>query len=595
MSEPDRHVQAASSFQLTRNPLHFSSSDGRFSKRDDSDDEEGLGLQMPPQQMTLTFMGSNISSRSLLSSSSRRTSSSTSKIKAFFDALVNMPSHKDELSLKGRTDQPRLVYIRDFPTLAASSDTWYTPLLSAVRARRRGPVSKPSSTVACPMTIIFGMTPSLLPPLSPTSASESSLVLMSRISTQISLPSMKLPKADCGEDEAAEKAREKRLRERLKKWEKSDAGLQSEFSPLYTGPDAEEEEGKTSKPDLILIRASPQSMFGHQLSTSQAGKSSPHDKSSFFRSSVLVPTSRSPMHEKSNRIARRREINELTMRMGIGAIGGQVEEGSISLVSSEVAEPATEGSPHLSRTNHKPMWEEWGNKIELWLDVRRIADRAVGNIMSNNVLASVSNNNSLEPTIVPWPYVENAWASHMRSLDVRKQWSKEVSLLCSAREEDQEEAEDSPKNVNEVVERLKNDVNIDGHEERLLSCIVNPGTSLFIGYPPGSLSLCFSEATMPTSFSQVHLPAHTIDSVRTLVSLPILHPQAFKQGILKEHSMTGCLLFGPPGTGKTLVVRALAKEAGCHMLAVSPSDVMDMVRVSSALYDFILLRNMPSI
>jgi len=59
--------------------------------------------------------------------------------------------------------------------------------------------------------------------------------------------------------------------------------------------------------------------------------------------------------------------------------------------------------------------------------------------------------------------------------------------------------------------------------------------------------------------------------------------------------MTGCLLFGPPGTGKTLVVRALAKEAGCHMLAVSPSDVMDMVRVSSALDDFILLRNIPSI
>ena len=42
--------------------------------------------------------------------------------------------------------------------------------------------------------------------------------------------------------------------------------------------------------------------------------------------------------------------------------------------------------------------------------------------------------------------------------------------------------------------------------------------------------------------------------------------------------MTGCLLFGPPGTGKTLVVRALAKEAGCRMLAIKPSDVMDMVR-----------------
>lgn len=83
---------------------------------------------------------------------------------------------------------------------------------------------------------------------------------------------------------------------------------------------------------------------------------------------------------------------------------------------------------------------------------------------------------------------------------------------------------------------------------------------------------------MPTSFNQVHLPPPTIDAIRTIVSLPLLHPQAFQQGILKEHGMTGCLLFGPPGTGKTLVVRALAKEAGCRMMAISPSDVMDMVR-----------------
>lgn len=84
--------------------------------------------------------------------------------------------------------------------------------------------------------------------------------------------------------------------------------------------------------------------------------------------------------------------------------------------------------------------------------------------------------------------------------------------------------------------------------------------------------------SIKTTFKQVHLPSHTIDSIRTIVSLPLLHPHAFQQGILKEHTMTGCLLFGPPGTGKTLAVRALAKEAGCRMLAVSPSDVMDMVR-----------------
>jgi ATP-dependent 26S proteasome regulatory subunit len=52
--------------------------------------------------------------------------------------------------------------------------------------------------------------------------------------------------------------------------------------------------------------------------------------------------------------------------------------------------------------------------------------------------------------------------------------------------------------------------------------------------------------------------------------------------------MTGCLLFGPPGTGKTLVVRALAKEAGCRMMAISPSDVMDMVCDSRALLNLVL-------
>jgi ATP-dependent 26S proteasome regulatory subunit len=82
---------------------------------------------------------------------------------------------------------------------------------------------------------------------------------------------------------------------------------------------------------------------------------------------------------------------------------------------------------------------------------------------------------------------------------------------------------------------------------------------------------------MPTSFDQVHLPAPTIDAVRTIVSLPILFPEAFQHGILKEHSMTGCLLFGPPGTGKTLLARALTKEAGVRMLQIAPSDVMDMV------------------
>ncbi|KAI0030603.1 P-loop containing nucleoside triphosphate hydrolase protein, partial [Vararia minispora EC-137] len=77
-----------------------------------------------------------------------------------------------------------------------------------------------------------------------------------------------------------------------------------------------------------------------------------------------------------------------------------------------------------------------------------------------------------------------------------------------------------------------------------------------------------------TTFADVHLPANTIDTIRTLVSLPLLRPDAFAYGILREQGMRGSLLFGPPGTGKTHVVRALAREAGAHMLLLKPSDIL---------------------
>ncbi|XP_006458194.1 hypothetical protein AGABI2DRAFT_199581 [Agaricus bisporus var. bisporus H97] len=563
--------KAASSLQLPKSPLHFSMSSGSSSsgRREDMDEDDDYGspaAYSPPQQMTLTLLASPMQGRSLMTPPpSRRTASPPSKIKAFFDALVNTPSKQEETSSSSvSSERPRFIYVRDFPTLAASADIWYPPLLSAVRSRRRGPISRPTSAISRPMTIIFGMTPPLLPGASPSPPPERGFMglVMNRHAAR-PLSNTKTGKVDWGEDEASEKAREKRLRDKLRKWGKNDPLLYSEFPTLTSAGEAEE--GGSSKPDFIFIGGGPPStsgipsLFGPP--TPSASRSTPNDhRSTFYRSSILVPAVRSPMHEKAARVARRREINELTMRMGVGAIGGQVEESSFPSSEGEIPDEAqlAESPSEVTRRNHQQMWEQWGNKIELWQDVRRIADRAVGNIMSNNIADMRSGKASLEPTVIPWSVVGNAWASHKVNLDVRKQWLKDVSPLIRIQENDEEdETESPPTKVDEVVERLKNDGELDDHEERLLPCFVN-------------------SATMPTSFEQVHLPQHTIDSVRTIVSLPLLHPQAFKQGILKEHVMTGCLLFGPPGTGKTLVVRALAKEAGCRMLAVSPSDVMDM-------------------
>jgi hypothetical protein len=223
------------------------------------------------------------------------------------------------------------------------------------------------------------------------------------------------------------------------------------------------------------------------------------------------------------------------------------------------------------------MWDDWGNKIEFWTAVKQIADQAVGRVVSLSLPESIRSSLSSSP--VSWPHICGAWADQRASHDLRKAWIQQSSNNLVG-EDQQDKVQDGGRDrqADDVVDAVKHDPYLDAHEQRLLGCIIDAGefASAKLIAPSWPL-LKMSAGSMPTSFAHVHLPAHTIDSVRTIVSLPLLHPTAFQQGILKEHSMTGCLLFGPPGTGKTLVVRALAKEAGCRMLAISPSDVMDMV------------------
>jgi hypothetical protein len=333
------------------------------------------------------------------------------------------------------------------------------------------------------MTIVFGMTPSLTSPASygPPNDGLMSLLTSRNPSTAQISPEPKTRRSDWGEGETAEKAREKRLRDRLKKWEKGDAALHDEFPKLSVTLEGESSE---EKPDIILMGGSHgmpsfAPLLNAGLHGSHNGRTDTETEASFFRISIVVPSVRSTVEERAVRVARRREINELTMRMGIGAAGGTLEDQTASTIHTapSIATGTSDLSDTPPQSNHLRMWEDWGNKVEVWANVRRIADRAIGNTLS---VGSNLERATLDSTEVLWSAVHKAWDTHWSSMDLRKSWLRGVTSPHSIiREHDQNEGGNEEQQIkpDEVIEKIKHDSDLDAHEQRLLPCIVDSGAS----------------------------------------------------------------------------------------------------------------------
>ncbi|CAO3675613.1 unnamed protein product [Rhizopus stolonifer] len=115
----------------------------------------------------------------------------------------------------------------------------------------------------------------------------------------------------------------------------------------------------------------------------------------------------------------------------------------------------------------------------------------------------------------------------------------------------------SLKQLNESVDLTTIKQTANKYEKKLLSRIVDP-------------------KNVQGSFKDVRAPPTTIDTLQSLISLPLIRPDLFQHGILKKNFIPGVLLFGPPGTGKTMLAKAVAKESGSRMLDIQASDIYDM-------------------
>lgn len=354
------------------------------------------------------------------------------------------------------------------------------------------------------MTIVFGITPSLAAPASSGPLLDSSggsglttLLVNRSQSPSLGHSSSKPGKSDWSEDEVSEKAREKRLRERLRKWEKGDSAIQDELPLLSANNDGGEEGyGHSQRPEIVIMGAPGQGTMGSisglppQIRSVLAarvigsrGGSEPEGHTRFFRISVLVPSVRSLVQERACRMSRRREINELTIRMGVGAIGGilakrdETTEERSAKEGDEIQENLLEEAS--SQGDGDKMWDDWGKRIEFWPNVLQIADRAVGSAVATwppVALSGKTEKSTLDHTVIPWSALHKAWSAQRYSRDFRKAWMKGSSgKPTRGQENDDDGDEEVEDQVDEVIEKIKQDPDLDQHEQRLLPCIVDTG------------------------------------------------------------------------------------------------------------------------
>ena len=499
-----------------------------------------MTVHLMTPQMTLNRAGSRGVSRT-----------TQPKLKSFFDDLINVappPPDVDSVA-EGSTPsnppprKPRIVYVRDFNTLAASASHWYPALLQSVRQRRAGPIARTTSPVLNSTTIIFGVTPPLVPKVRPPKGGPGIGGLQNAINVlmnQRSASSSERERAggtgksgsgstvgrgEWGEDDCSGRAREKRLKERLKRWEEGEKFFLADELPTLQLNSLSSDDFHSSRNGAFseggfpgFVSGGASSLFGPftgalpgavlqpvmgssdprsgpaSSSSSVGGSDGSTSPNNFFRSSVVVPSQRSVQNEKISRMNRRREINELTARMALASIGGTLPPLDVESLNSALKKVEADGIPLTERSDLLRMWDAWGRVVAVWSVVKQAVDRALGSVLifqQEQELQSQQQSKTrkipkltLDSTVVSWSTVARAFLTKASAHSMRRHWAKETAKPGEGEEDGEESVNTNGKKeredeLDEVIEKVKEDPDLDEHEQRLLGCIVDPRKSSF--------------------------------------------------------------------------------------------------------------------